>query len=282
MMRIFNRQSLTAILVIVCNLGVSAQQQAISEKVAIQSATAQLVLDDVEETGLIEVDLQDAEQRKTDQKLVPHQPSFAKIPTNARSKVKNSSGMVQEFASIKKKLDRGDLFVAHNLLEDFVSSWPRHTHARILLAKLDILQGKFRQAQTVLLPLMSDDNSGWQPWFWSATAKLKEGLIEQARTDLEQAVTRDASVPDIWIQKAAVEQRSGNHIAAVQLLQVARQLAPGNPQIHLSLAFSNEQLGAYSSALKNYQKFVQTSKDTKLNHYQPSVIRRISELVAAL
>jgi len=281
-MPIFNRQSLTAVLVLLCNCGVFAQQQSISEKVAEQSAAAQAILDSVEKPGLIEMDRQDADQQKTDQKLFRHQPSFARIPTNMHSQVKKTSAMNRAFAKIKQMIGHGEQFVARRMLEEFVSSWPANTEGRLLLAKLDILQGNLQQAQVVLAPLMTDKSSGWQAWFWSATAKLKEGLVEQARRDLKQAAARDASVPDIWIQQAVVEQKSGNYVGAVQLLQVARQLAPGNPGIHLNLAFSNEQLGAYSSAVQNYQRFMQTSKDSELKHYQQSVVRRISELVAAL
>lgn len=281
-MNIYFRQTLTTLFIVICNSSVGAEQQTIGEKSAEQSVAAQRVLDGAEKAGMPDVHPPDAEQPKNNPGLFPKIPPHAGIPGSTRSEIQKVSKINETFIDIKNTIERGDQVIARNMLVEFVHRWPANTHARLLLAKLEILQGDPQQAQLVLLPLMLDENSGWQPWFWSGTAKLEEGLFEQARADLQQAAARDARVPDVWIQRAVVEQKTGNYIAAVQLLQVARQLAPDKPEIHLNLAFSNEQLGEFSSALKNYQMFLQTSADSKPNFYQARVVRRISELLAAL
>jgi len=129
-----------------------------------------------------------------------------------------------------------------------------------------------KNAQT----LTQDFPERWETWFWLGTAQIAQGQMDAAETALERASKLNPKVSQIWVQRAIVAQERGDHVAAVKLLNEARELSPKSPQIYLNLGYSNDALGLTAEADKNYLRFLSlTEGDSAYALQRKPIIKRL-------
>ena len=82
---------------------------------------------------------------------------------------------------------------------------------------------------------------------------LASGQAAAARYSFERASQLDSDHVEPWIARATVEQEVGNFAAAIQLLDVARQRRPADPQVMMNLGYAHERLGHATAAIECYE-----------------------------
>ena len=142
-----------------------------------------------------------------------------------------------------------------------------------------IQKRRYARAVAVLQPLFMEPPERWEPWFWLGTAQLGLGQWEKARTSLVEGLARDATVPQLWVQRALVSQQQGRFGEALDALRQAELLAPKLPEVHLNLAYALEVEGNKLVALKHYRTYLTLTEGKKSYHpTRRKVLDRISRL----
>ncbi len=128
--------------------------------------------------------------------------------------------------------------------------------AKIVQAKYLIKKRRYGQAVTVLQPLFVKPPETWEPWFWLGTAKLGLGQWKGAEDSFVEGLARDATVPQLWVQRALVTQHQGKFGEALEALRQAELIAPQLPEVQLNLAYSLEVQGHIEPAVDHYHTFL--------------------------
>ena len=150
---------------------------------------------------------------------------------------------------------------------------------RLARAQRFITHRQYAQAVNVLEPLFVKPPERWEPWFWLGTAQLGLGQWEKAQASLVDGLARDATVPQLWVQRALVSQQQGRFGEALDALRQAELLAPQLPEVQLNLAYSLEVAGDRLVAVKHYRTFLTLTEGKKPYHAtRKKVLDRISRL----
>ncbi len=150
---------------------------------------------------------------------------------------------------------------------------------RLARAQRFIAQRQYAQAVNVLEPLFAKPPERWEPWFWLGTAQLGLGQWEKAQASLVDGLARDATVPQLWVQRALVSQQQGRFGEALDALRQAELLAPQLPEVQLNLAYSLEVAGDRRVSVKHYRTFLTLTEGKKAYHAtRKKVLDRISRL----
>ncbi|MCY3729319.1 MAG: tetratricopeptide repeat protein [Nitrospira sp.] len=153
---------------------------------------------------------------------------------------------------------------------------------RLASAQSFIKQRQYAQAINILEPLFAKPPERWEPWFWLGTAQLGLGQLEKARALLVDGLARDATVPQLWVQRALVSQQQGRFGEALDALRQAELLAPKLPEVHLNLAYALEVEGNRLVAVKHYRTFLTLTEGKKAYHAtRKKVLDRIGRLSKA-
>lgn len=145
-----------------------------------------------------------------------------------------------------------------------------------------ITQRQYAQAINVLDPLFIKPPERWEPWFWLGTAQLGLGQLEKAQASLVDGLARDATVPQLWVQRALVSQQQGRFGEALDALRQAELLAPELPEVQLNLAYTLDMTGDRLVAGKHYRMFLTLTEGEKAYHAtRKKVLDRISRLSKA-
>jgi tetratricopeptide (TPR) repeat protein len=142
-----------------------------------------------------------------------------------------------------------------------------------------IKKRRYGQAVTVLQPLFVTPPERWEPWFWLGTAKLGLGEWKEAETSFVEGLARDATVPQLWVQRALVGQQQGKFGEALESLRQAELIAPKLPKVQLNLAYSLEVQGYIKNAVEHYYTFLALTEGK--NSYlatRKKVLERIIQL----
>lgn len=150
---------------------------------------------------------------------------------------------------------------------------------KLARARSFIKQRQYAQAINILDPVFAKPPERWEPWFWLGTAQLGLGQLEKAQASLVDGLARDATVPQLWVQRALVSQQQGRFGEALDALRQAELLAPELPEVQLNLAYTLEVTGDRLMAGKHYRMFLTLTEGKRT--YQPTrkkVLDRISRL----
>jgi Flp pilus assembly protein TadD len=169
-----------------------------------------------------------------------------------------------------------------NQRKNRVSSFLRNaTPLQVKLARAQyfIKKRRYARAVTVLQPLFVEPPEHWEPWFWLGTAQLGLSQWEKARASLVEGLARDATVPQLWVQRALVSQQQGRFGEALDALRQAELLAPDLPEVQLNLAYSLDVEGNRLVAVKHYRMFLTLTEGQKAYHAtRKKVLDRLSHL----
>ena len=150
---------------------------------------------------------------------------------------------------------------------------------KLARAQSFIKQRQYAQAINILEPLFAKPPERWEPWFWLGTAQLGLGQLEKARASLVDGLARDATVPQLWVQRALVSQQQGRFGEALDALRQAELLAPELPEVQLNLAYALEVTGDRLMAGKHYRTFLTLTEGKRAYHAtRKKVLDRISRL----
>ncbi len=153
---------------------------------------------------------------------------------------------------------------------------------KLARAQSFIKQRQYAQAINVLAPLFAKPPERWEPWFWLGTAQLGLGQLEKAQASLVDGLARDATVPQLWVQRALVDQQQGRFGEALDALRQAELLAPELPEVHLNLAYALDVEGNRLVAVSYYRTFLTLTEGKKAYHaIRKKVLDRISRLSKA-
>jgi hypothetical protein len=150
---------------------------------------------------------------------------------------------------------------------------------KLIQVKYLISKRRYRHALIVLQPLFATPPATWEPWFWFGTAKLGLGEWKEAEESFVEGLSRNAKVPQLWVQRALVGQQQGKFGEAVEALRQAELIAPELPEVQLNLAYSLEVQGQIKPAVDHYHTFLAITEGRKA--YQPArkkVLQRIIRL----
>lgn len=172
--------------------------------------------------------------------------------------------------------------VSSNQRNNRGSSFLRNaTPRQVTLARAHMLIKKrqYARAVTVLQSLFVQPPERWEPWFWLGTAQLGLGQWEKALASLVEGLARDATVPQLWVQRALVSQQQGRFGEALDALRQAELLAPKLPEVQLNLAYALDVEGNRLVAVRYYRTFLALTEGRKAYHgTRRKVLDRISHL----
>jgi len=165
---------------------------------------------------------------------------------------------------------------ALKLIAETLEFDPEHPRAKLAEGRLLVKTGQYERAVAVLSAITEARTDDWRPWFWLGSAKLLRGNLYGAESALDEALGRDGSVAEIWVQRALVAQEQQDWRTALQLLSVAAELAPEHPMVMLNIGITSEALGNIKSARAAYRKFL-TGGNRVSNLVRFTVINHLSD-----
>lgn len=165
------------------------------------------------------------------------------------------------------------------LLYDVLSLDPSQHRARLILARELVVREQFAKVESLLLPLLHKTNTDWQPWFLAGTAQLMSGDLDLAAYSLDKALSEAGRYQAaVWVQRAIVEQQQNRPENALQLLSVAAELDPDDPQVYINMAYAYEDTGEGDNANAYYQRFLESPLGTvKNNALRQKVAQHLAE-----
>ncbi|MFK8066737.1 MAG: tetratricopeptide repeat protein [Gammaproteobacteria bacterium] len=238
----------------------------------------------------VEVKANTAEKNKPDKKEKPIGPEVGYVPEEAIEKFNSlevdstiDQNVNQLYKQAFAKENSGSIADALRLINQALHLRPNNKQLRLTKGRLQVRNEQYDAALLTLLPLCTKQNANWKPWYWIGTAQLMLGQHSAAANSLDESLAREGTDGQIWLNRAIVEQESGDHQTALQLLSIANDLSPNDPQIILSIAYSNEALGDMEKALINYRKFlIQTQNSSEKNGLKNLIMTHISHMDLAV
>ncbi len=104
-----------------------------------------------------------------------------------------------------------------------------------------------------------DGSDRWEVPFWLGTAYLLDGQLENAELMLDDALSLQSEVAEIWVQRAVVAQERQQPEIALQFLEVAAQIDERYALTYLNVGIAYESLGDRQNARGAYGKFLKLS-----------------------
>lgn len=120
----------------------------------------------------------------------------------------------------------------------------------------------------------------WEVPFWLGTAYLLDGQLDNAALMLDDALSLQSEVAEIWVQRAVVAQEQAQPQVALQFLEVAAQVNERFPLVYLNVGIAYESLGDSRSARGAYGRFLKlsaaSSSTTRIRRLRRDVLTRIA------
>ena len=130
------------------------------------------------------------------------------------------------------------------------------------------------------LEAVSSAATDWEITFWLGTAYLLDGQLDSAAVTLDETLGLAGDNPEVWVQRAVVEQERERSTVALQFLEVAAQVDAGFPLTYLNAAVAYESLGQTDRARSAYGRFLKlTAEDpgsNRLRRLRRDVLVRIA------
>ena len=155
---------------------------------------------------------------------------------------------------------------ALKLIRETLGSDSTHWRAKLALGRLLFKTGQYQAAKSHLLDITSERTDDWRPWFWLGSSYLLLKELRAAEAAFDEALARDSKVAEIWVHRALVAQELNDWRTAMQLLNIAAELAPNHPMVMLNIGITSEAIGRLDNARAAYRKFLTESHRNKVSN----------------
>ncbi len=146
-------------------------------------------------------------------------------------------------------------------------------------AKYLINIGSYAEAIDILKPIVDSSAETWNAYLLMGAAYLGMGELYHAESYLDMGLAVNGKNPQLWLQRAIVEQQKGNHKSALQILDETQKLAPDLPEVYLNIGYSNDAIGRKQSSAKAYNTFIKlTEGNTAYMIVRHKVLERLQYL----
>lgn len=161
---------------------------------------------------------------------------------------KSSPGRVKAtLMAANKAIEAGNLTEAERYLEEVVAQAPEHQQSRLMLGLVKFKQGRPREAQALLAPIVRTGDSA------IASKMLAASMIQLGNPSGAQSALAkldlDDSDPEILTLLAIATIESGDWVNGEALLEKALALKPDNHELRLRYVHYLKERGAYEKAL---------------------------------
>ncbi|MFT4585061.1 MAG: Flp pilus assembly protein TadD [Gammaproteobacteria bacterium] len=160
------------------------------------------------------------------------------------------------FLSASRAEREGSPEQALKLIRDTLDADAAHPRAALAHGRLLFKTGQHELAITILKDLVKDRTDDWRPWFWLGSSYLITGDLPAAERALEEALSRNSQVVEIWIHRALIAAQRNEWRTAMQLLTIAQEIAPNHPMVLLNIGITSDALGLKNNAKTAYRKFL--------------------------
>jgi len=171
------------------------------------------------------------------------------------------------------------MLVAGILLSTAAFAEPTLIDERIAEATSALHEADYASAISRLENL--DAGERWEVPFWLGTAYLLDGQLENAELMLDDALSRQSEVAEVWVQRAVVAQERDQPQVALQLLEVAAQVDSSYALTYLNVGIAYESLGDGQNARGAYGRFLKLSaagsNTSRVRRLRRDVLMRIAE-----
>ena len=258
---------------VMANDTVDATETSLASAVAseVESAAATTTPPVAQETPMV------SESEITEQESsTPSLPTIGYVPDRTTSRVRSvtkpadRAAVSADLAYIEadKAETNGSLQAALEHLEKALTATPTHHRAQLAHGRVLVKVDRYDDAIKSLKPLTRSRPGDWRVWFWLGTGQLLAGALNDAEQSLDEALSRNGEVAEIWLHRAVVAEEKGEWRTALQLLKIANEIAPDHPSILLNLAMTGEALGFIDFAQQGYARFL-TSTGNDAKHTAP-------------
>lgn len=121
----------------------------------------------------------------------------------------------------------------------------------------------------------------WEVPFWLGTAYLLNGQLDNAALMLDDALSLQSEVVEVWVQRAVVAQEQQQPRVALQFLEVAAQVDGDFPLTFLNVGIAYESLGDVQNARGAYGRFLKlssaNSQTSRVRRLRRDVLTRIAQ-----
>ncbi len=141
-----------------------------------------------------------------------------------------------------------------------------------------IKRKQYKQAISLLVS-SPDLQKDWEKNYWLGTAYLLTRQLAKATQVLDHALKLKGNIPEIWIQRAIIEQEKGNANNALKLLAVAQNIDPESAAAFLNAGYAYEQLAETENAHAAYNHFLKlTTNDLHWASTRQHILLRLYNL----
>ncbi|MEM7541858.1 MAG: tetratricopeptide repeat protein [Pseudomonadota bacterium] len=200
------------------------------------------------------------------------------VPTHFELIAKGPTAADEAYAEARKAEQDRDYALALEKVGQALAIEPKHEQARLAEGRVLVKAGEPEKAAELLNEVVQSGRSGWQAWYWLGTAYLLDREVDRAAAALDEALRRNGEVAEVWIHRALIEQQRDEHRTALQLLEIANELAPNHPLVLLNLAYSTEALGYQDAANRAYRRFLSRAHRGQVDNVTRfAIIRHLSD-----
>lgn len=147
-------------------------------------------------------------------------------------------------------------------------------------AKHMINVGSYEKAVNILKPVIKNYVATWKVYLLIGTAYLGLNELDLAEKYLDKGLAITGRQPQLWLQRAVVEQQRGDHETALQLLQESLKLAPAMPEVQLNIGYSINTMGDRPLEAKIEYKLFLDLTENKSAYF--TVRKKVMERVVSL
>ncbi len=134
---------------------------------------------------------------------------------------------------------------------------------QISRAKNLIMTGSYTEAIDMLKTIIGRSEGTWDTYLLIGTAYLGSGELDNAEAYLDMGLAINANIPQLWLQRAIVEQQRGNHEIALQILHETESIAPDMPEVQLNIGYSYDIIGNKNLSAKAYLSFLRLTEGNR-------------------
>jgi tetratricopeptide (TPR) repeat protein len=119
-----------------------------------------------------------------------------------------------------------------------------------------IRTGSYAEAIRILKTVIDRSGGTWDTYLLIGTAYLGSGELDYAEAYLNMGLAINSNIPQLWLQRAIVEQQRGNHEAALHILHETESITPDIPEVQLNIGYSHDVIGNKNLSVKAYLSFL--------------------------